>query len=200
MQYHASGPPARRAAVLAAAVVAVATAGGLVAGDPGPAARVRPDVIYLPSPQEVVDRMLEMAEIRPGDVLYDLGCGDGRVLVTAAKRYGIKAVGFDIDPERVRASRKNAAENGVAHLVTVTQQDMFIADFHDATVVTLYLPPNLNLRLKPKLARLRPGARILSHSFAMKGARPERVEKVRTAGRGDRNVFLWKVPWRDDAL
>lgn len=188
----------KAAGTLSAAVVAVALSGGLVAGEPAPVAGTRLDVIYLPSPQEVVDRMLELAEIRPGDVLYDLGCGDGRVLVTAAKRYGIRAVGFDIDPERVRASRENAEKNGVAHLVTVTQQDIFTADFHDATVVTLYLLPNLNVRLKPKLARLRPGTRILSHSFAMKGARPERVEKVRTAGRGDRNVFLWRIPWKDD--
>lgn len=187
------------AETLSAAVVAVALSGGLVAGEPAPVAGTRPDVMYLPSPQEVVDRMLELAEIRPGDVLYDLGCGDGRVLVTAAKRYGIRAVGFDIDPERVRASRENAERNGVAHLVTVSQQDIFQADFRNATVVTLYLLPNLNVRLKPKLARLRPGTRILSHSFAMKGARPERIEKVRTAVRGDRNIFLWRVPWQVEA-
>ncbi len=164
------------------------------AGD-GPAMERRPDVRYVPTPQHVVDRMLELAEIKPGDVLYDLGCGDGRIVVTAAKRYGIKAVGIDIDPARVRESRENARAHGVEALVTIRQADIFAADLTGATVVTLYLTPVLNARLKPKLAGLGPGARILSHSFAMPGARPRRIERVEDGRGTSRNIYLWVVPW-----
>src|SRR5262249_7784755 len=133
---------------------------GTAAQGPAEAPARKPDVIYVPTPQEVVDRMLELAEVVEGDVPYDLGCGDGRIVVTAAKRYGVKAVGFDIDPKRVAEARENVRKNGVGHLVTIRQQDIFTADFRDATVVTLFLLPNLNLRLRPKLAALRPGTRI----------------------------------------
>src|SRR5947209_1882203 len=113
------------------------------ATDTAPASREttpkRPDVVFVPTPQEVVDRMLELAEVKKGDVVYDLGCGDGRIVVTAAKKYGVKAVGFDVDPQRIRESRENVAKNGVGNLVTIKQQDIFATDLGEASVVTLYL-------------------------------------------------------------
>lgn len=171
---------------------------GRAAEGQGEAPAKKPDVIYLTTPQEVVDRMLELAEIRDGDILYDLGCGDGRIVVTAAKRYGVKAVGIEIDPKRVAEARENVRKNGVEHLVTIRQEDIFTADFREATVVALYLLPNLNLRLRPKLAGLRGGSRIVSHSFAIRGARPEKVEKVRVPGGKEKTVYLWVVPWETE--
>jgi len=135
----------------------------------------KPDVIFVPTPQEVVDKMLEMAEIKTGDVLYDLGCGDGRIVVTAAKRYGIKAVGFDIDPARIRESLANVKSNKVEHFVTIKQADIFTLDLREANVVTLYLLPELNVKLMPQLAQLKPGSRIVSHDFSMRGAKPVQV-------------------------
>jgi SAM-dependent methyltransferase len=164
---------------------------------PAPAAR-RPDVIFVPTPQEVVDRMLELAEVKKGDVLYDLGCGDGRIVVTAARRYGVRAVGIDIDPKRVEDSRRNVLKGGVAELVTIKQGDIFQEDLGGASVVTLYLIPNLNARLRPRLARLRPGTRVVSHSFDMKGAKPKRVVKLRVGRDGVRTIFLWVVPFEED--
>jgi SAM-dependent methyltransferase len=164
---------------------------------PTPAVR-RPDVIYVPTPQEVVDRMLELAEVKEGDVLYDLGCGDGRIVVTAAKRYGVRAVGIDIDPKRVEESRENVRRGGVAGRVTIKQGDIFQEDLGGASVVTLYLIPNLNARLRPRLARLRPGTRIVSHSFDMKGAKPKKVVKLRVGRDGVRTLFLWVVPFEED--
>jgi SAM-dependent methyltransferase len=178
-------------------LAAQAPTGTAAQGPAEPSAR-KPDVIYVPTPQEVVDRMLELAEVGEGDVLYDLGCGDGRIVVTAAKRYGVRAVGFDIDPKRVAEARENVRKNGVGHLVTIQQQDIFTADFRDATVVTLFLLPNLNLRLRPKLAALRPGTRIVSHAFPMRGAKPKRVEKVRVPGGREKMVYLWVVPWETE--
>lgn len=160
----------------------------------------KPDVIYVPTPQPVVDRMLEMAEVKAGDIVYDLGCGDGRIVVTAAKRYGVKAVGVDIDPTRVAEAKENVRTNGVAHLVTIKEADIFELDFSEATVVTLYLLPALNVRLMPKLAKLKPGTRIVSNDFDMKGAKPKEV--VNMAGHyesdfGDiqRTLYKWVVPW-----
>jgi SAM-dependent methyltransferase len=159
-----------------------------------------PDVLFVPTPQPVVDRMLELAEVKPGDVVYDLGCGDGRIVVTAARRHGVRAVGFEIDPVRVADARANARSYGVDHLVTIRQQDLFKADLHEATVITMYLLPNLNVRLMPQLARLRPGTRIVSHSFPMKGARPKAVETVpfTPGGSAGATVYLWVVPWEPE--
>jgi SAM-dependent methyltransferase len=158
----------------------------------------RPDVVYVPSPPEVVDTMLALSEVQKGDVLYDLGCGDGRIVVAAAQRYGIKAVGIDIDPRRVAEARENVQRSGLAGLVTIRQADIFETDLREASIVTLYLLPNLNVRLMPQLAQLKPGARIVSHSFSMKGAKPKKVVKVKTSRRGTRTVFLWVVPWEKE--
>lgn len=159
-----------------------------------------PDVMYVPTPQATIDQMLELAEVRPDDVLYDLGCGDGRILVTAAKRYGIKGVGFEIDPSLVAEARENAVRHGVSHLVTIRQDDLFAADLSEATVVSLFLLPQLNVRLMPKLARLKPGSRIVSYAFNMRGAKPKVVEKAREESLpGSHEVFLWVVPWEEES-
>jgi len=149
-------------------------------------------VVFVPTPQDVVDEMLKLAQVHEGDVLYDLGSGDGRIAVTAAKRYGIRATGIDIDPQRIAEANENARKNGVAHLVQFRREDLFKADFSEATVVTLYLLPELNVKLRPRLlAELKPGTRIVSHQFAMGTWKPER--KLELNGR---TIYLWTVPMR----
>ena len=137
-----------------------------------------PDVVYVPTPQEVVEKMLELAQVKKTDVVYDLGCGDGRIVVTAAKKYGCRAVGFDIDPVRIRESRENVKKNGVEDLVKIEQKDIFALDLSPANVVTLYLLPDLNVKLIPQLEKLKPGSRIVSHDFRMRGVKPNKVEEV----------------------
>lgn len=164
----------------------------------------QPDVIFVPTRQAVVDKMLELAEIRTNDVLYDLGCGDGRIVVTAAKKYGIRAIGIDIDPQRIKESQENVRTNGVGHLVTIKQADIFELDFSDASVVTLYLLPELNVRLMPKLAKLKKGTRILSNDFDMRGAKPLKVVDVPRPGQDDgigemqSTIYKWVVPWEPE--
>ncbi|HOW64508.1 MAG TPA: methyltransferase domain-containing protein [Candidatus Paceibacterota bacterium] len=172
-----------------------------------PAAPTRkPDVVFVPTPQKVVDKMLEMAEVKSGDVVYDLGCGDGRIVVTAAKKFGVKAVGFDIDPARVEEALANVRTNKVEHLVTIKQADIFTLDLREASVVTLYLLPDLNVKLIPQLEKLKPGSRIVSHDFSMRGAKPVEVLSMSIgddteAGSNyemDRNhtVYKWVVPFQ----
>lgn len=151
-----------------------------------------PDVIYVPTPQEVVEDMLRLADVKKGDVLYDLGSGDGRIPVTAAKKYGIRAVGIDIDPHRIKEANDNAKKAGVTRLVEFRNEDLFKANFREATVVTLYLLPDLNVKLRPRLlAELKPGTRILSHQFDMGDWAPEK--KLESDGR---TVYFWTVPAR----
>jgi len=152
----------------------------------------QPDVIYVPTPQDVVDEMLKLAKVGKGDVLYDLGSGDGRIAVTAAKRYGIRATGIDIDPQRIQEANENARKNGVTNLVQFRLEDLFKANFSEATVVTLYLLPDLNVKLRPRLlAELKPGTRIVSHQFDMGTWQPER--KLELNGR---TIYLWTIPPR----
>ena len=157
-----------------------------------------PDVIFVPTPQEVVDKMLELAEVKEGDVVYDLGCGDGRIPVTAAKKYGVKAIGFDVDPKRIKESNENVQKNGVGKLVTIKQEDIFKQDLSKANVVTLYLLPSLNVKLMPQLRKLKPGSRIVSHSFDMRGAKPKKEIQVQTKEGGEHTVYLWVVPWEEE--
>jgi SAM-dependent methyltransferase len=153
-----------------------------------------PDVVYVPTPDEVVKEMMDLAKVKPGDVVYDLGCGDGRIVVAAAKRGAAKAVGVDIDPDRIREAWANARAAGVADKVTFIQGDLFQMDFSDADVVTLYLLPDLNLKLRPKLLALKPGTRIVSHAFDMGDWKPEITQVV-----DGRDVFSWTVPERPRA-
>ncbi|HEX8822074.1 MAG TPA: methyltransferase domain-containing protein [Archangium sp.] len=149
-----------------------------------------PDVPYVPTPQLVVDEMLALAGVKPGDVLYDLGSGDGRIVVTAAKNLGVRGVGIDINPERIQEAEANARAAGVQDLTEFREEDLFKADFSEATVVTMYLLPSVNDRLKPKLLReLKPGTRIVSHAFDIDGWEPERVVEV-----DGRTLYLWIVP------
>ena len=148
----------------------------------------RPDVVFVPTPQEAVEKMLEAAEIKKGDLLYDLGCGDGRFVVTAAKKYGIKAIGVDIDPKRIEESKENVRTNGVADLVTIKQGDIFQEDISSANVVTLYLLPSLNVKLIPQLEKLKPGSRIVSYQFDMAGVKPKEVIK------NSYTIYKWVTP------
>ncbi len=158
------------------------------------AQEVRLDVPFVPTPYEVVDEMLRLAKLEKGDILYDLGCGDGRIVIEAAKRAGIRAVGIDIDPERIEESREKAREAGVEHLVEFRCQNIFEADFSQATVVTMYLLPDVNIRLRPTILReLRPGTRVVSHSFDMDEWEPEKHTYV-AAGLYPHSVYLWIVP------
>jgi SAM-dependent methyltransferase len=160
---------------------------------PAVAERPKLDVVWVPSPTEVITAMLDAARVGPADLVYDLGCGEGEILIAAAKRYGARGVGIDLDPERIRNARTNAARAGVTDRVTFIEQDLFKTDVSPATVVTLYLLPELNERLRPVLMRaLRPGTRIVSHDFGMGDWTPERtieVELTRT-----HRVMLWRVP------
>ena len=153
------------------------------------------DVPYVPTPPEVVDAMLSLAAVRAGDVLYDLGCGDGRIVIAAAKRFGIKAAGIDIDPIRIEESETNAAAAGLAGRVRFVKQDIFEADFRDVTVVTMYLLNSVNVRLRPKLlSELSPGTRLVSHSFEMGDWRPDKTVEISTSYGDIRDIHYWVVP------
>ncbi|MBL8795017.1 MAG: PQQ-binding-like beta-propeller repeat protein [Planctomycetia bacterium] len=157
--------------------------------------RRAPDAIFVPTPQDVVEKMLDLAKVAKDDVVYDLGCGDGRIVVTAAKKYGCKAVGVDLDPDCVQEARDNVKKAGVEALVRIEQQDIFRVDLSKADVVALYLLPALNLKLVPQLEKMKPGARIVSHAFDMKGYVPDRV--IRVTSKEDeleRPLFLWTTP------
>ena len=153
-----------------------------------------PDVIFVPTPQEAVDRMLQLAEVKKGDLVYDLGCGDGRIVVTAAKKYGARGIGFDVDPQRIKESTENVRTNGVEKLVQIKQQDIFTLDLSKADVVTLYLLPSLNVKLIPQLKKLKPGARIISYSFDMAGVKP-----VQTVSDSTDTIYKWVAPIKRDS-
>ncbi|MFB0524793.1 MAG: cyclopropane-fatty-acyl-phospholipid synthase family protein [Phycisphaerae bacterium] len=154
-----------------------------------------PDVVFVPTPQDVVEKMLELVKVTKDDLVYDLGCGDGRIVVTAAKNYGCKAVGYDIDPERIKESLENVEKNNVGNLVRIEQKDIFTLDLSKANVITLYLLPELNVRLIPQLEKLKPGSRIVSHDFRMKGVKPDEVIKVTSIeDNREHKVYLWTAP------
>ena len=154
-----------------------------------------PDVIFVPTPQDVVDKMLELAQVTKDDVVYDLGCGDGRIVVTAAKKYGCKAIGFDVDPQRIKESKENVEKNGVGNLVQIEQKDIFTLDLSKASVITLYLLPRLNVKLIPQLEKLKPGSRIVSHDFRMKGVAPEKTVTITSdEDQAEHKIFFWTAP------
>jgi predicted O-methyltransferase YrrM len=155
-----------------------------------PAPLRSPDVIFVPTPQEVVDAMLKLAKVSANDVVYDLGSGDGRVPITAARTYKARGVGIDIDPQRIREAQENLKTAGVGDMVRFLNQDLFTTDISEATVVTLYLLPSLNLKLIPKLnAELRPGTRVVSHAFDMGDVKPQQTQNV-----NGRTIYLWTTP------
>lgn len=151
----------------------------------------RVDVPYVPTPMEVVNRMLKIANVGKDDVVYDLGCGDGRIVVAAVKDFGAKSgFGVDLDPELIQRAKHKARRENIAHKAVFYEGDLFKQDLREATVVTLYLYPSVNLRLLPKLLEeLKPGTRIVSHNFDMGAWKPEKTEKV-----GDSTVYFWTIP------
>ena len=157
-----------------------------------PQERPRLDVIFVPTPQAAVDRMLEIARVGPEDFVIDLGSGDGRIAISAGKR-GARAMGVDLDPQRIAEAKKNLEASGVSDRVTFVQQNLFDTDLSKATVLTMYLLPDLNLKLRPRILELKPGTRVVSHDFTMGDWQADRYEVV--AGR---DIFFWVVPARVD--
>ena len=156
--------------------------------------KVKPDIHYVPTPQQLVDVMLQMAEVKKDDLVYDLGCGDGRLVITAAKDHGARGVGIDIDPERIAEAQNNAAAAGVEGKVEFRQADLFKSNFKDATVITLYLLNELNVRLRPQLfAQVKPGTRIVSHAFNMGDWDADADRTVKIKG-SEYNAYFWVVP------
>jgi precorrin-6B methylase 2 len=149
-----------------------------------------PDVPYVPTNQDVVDGMLKLAKVTKNDVVYDLGCGDGRIVITAAKKYGATGTGIDINPQRIKEAKQNAAQAQVTDKVTFMEGDLFETDFSKASVVTLYLLPSVNLKLRPILLKqLKPGTRIVSHAFDMGDWKPD--QKIEVNGS---TIYFWTVP------
>jgi len=152
---------------------------------------------FVPTPLEVVDRMLELAEVKRGDVVYDLGSGDGRIVIRAAKKYGVRGAGIEIDPDLVHRSRAKAKDEGVDHLVEFREQDALKVDVSPATVVTLYMLPEFNAKLRPILwEKLKPGARVVSHDFPIEGWPPIRTESVPGGWLHDHTIYLWRIEER----
>jgi precorrin-6B methylase 2 len=177
----------------------VSGSGGLAANSDGVLAQAQQSgfeskkiVPFVPTPQEVVEGMLELAQVKKGDVVYDLGSGDGRIVVTAAKKYGAKAVGFEIDPERIKESRESIRKQGLEKLAEIREQDILTVDLSQANVLTMYLLSSVNLKLRPKiLSEMAPGSRVVSHAFDMGDWKPDKVVQV-----NGRDVYYWTVPRR----
>ena len=151
-------------------------------------------VPYVPTPQEVVERMLELAGVKKGDVVYDLGSGDGRIVVTAAKKYGVKAIGFEIDPQRIKESHENIKKAGVENLVEIRQQDIRTVDLSAASVLTMYLLPEVNLMIRPNIwKQMKAGSRIVSHDFDMAEWKPLKTEYIKDGSSWDHTLYLWQI-------
>ncbi len=166
----------------------------LLAGCSGLPVYTSGEVPFVPTPPEVIDRMLELAEVKKGDVVYDIGSGDGRILIRAAKKYGARGVGIEIDPDLVERSRTKAKDEGVDNLVEFHQQDALTVDVSPATVVTLYMLPDFNAKLRPILERgLKPGARVVAHDFGIEGWTPVKTEKVNGTWHHTHTILLWRI-------
>ena len=154
-----------------------------------------PDVVYVGSPHDVVAKMLEVAQVKKGDVLYDPGCGDGRICVMAAKKYGCKAIGFDLNPVRIRESLENIKRNGVEKLVRIERKDIFTVDFSEATVVSIYLLPWMNKKLVPQLQKMKPGTRIVAHDYSIEGYPPDKtITMTSKQDAVEHYIYLWTLP------
>lgn len=187
--------PKRWLTILVSAFAIAAAAGGCErARAPDQGATRAPDVAYEPTPHHVVAEMLKLAQVGANDVVYDLGCGDGRIVIAAVKQLGARGVCVDIDPQRISESRANAQRSGAAERILFLNQDLFETDIGDATVVTLFLWPSVNLKLRPKLWReLKPGTRVVSYVHSMGEWAPQKVQNVKGAY-GPRKLFLWIIP------
>lgn len=156
-----------------------------------------PDSVYVATPHDVVAKMLEVAGVTKDDVVYDPGCGDGRFAVTAAKKYGCRGVGIELNPELVRAARANAVRNNVKHLVKILEEDIYLVDMSEATVVTLYLLPGMNVKLIPQLQKLKPGSRIVAHDYRFQGRVEEPEKSLTFTSKEDaveHYIYLWTAP------
>jgi tRNA A58 N-methylase Trm61 len=180
--------------VLVALVLAALLASPGWAGEEEKKPSRKPDIHFVPTPHEVVEIMLRLADVKKDDVVYDLGCGDGRIVVAAAKKVGCKATGYDIDPVRVKESLENVKTNKLEDLVTIEERDVFTLDLAKASVITLYLLPSLNVKLIPQLEKMKPGCRIVSHDFDMKGIKPDVVATVAGKDGVEHKVYLWTTP------
>jgi SAM-dependent methyltransferase len=183
--------PRRRFALALLSVSVLAAQGTKPARDP--------DVPYVPTTEQAVEEMLKLANVQKSDIVYDLGCGDGRIVIAAAKKYGARGVGIDINPVRISEAKANAKKAGVEHLVRFEENDLFKADIHEATVVSLFLLPNINLKLRPKLLQdLKPGTRVVSNTFDMGDWKPERESQLADSDEGysslSHKFFLWTIP------
>lgn len=154
-----------------------------------------PDVVYVGSPHDVVAKMLEVAQVKKDDILYDPGCGDGRICVMAAKKYGCKAIGFDLNPVRIRESLENIKRNGVEKLVRIERKDIFTVDFSEATVVAMYLLPWMNKKLVPQLQKMKPGTRIVAHDYSIEGYPPEKTITMKSKQDAvEHYIYFWTLP------
>jgi tRNA G37 N-methylase Trm5 len=178
------------------AILGLALVFALASGLPWKLAQAQEGKIvpYVPTPQEVVERMLELAQVRKGDIVYDLGSGDGRIVVTAAQKYGVRAVGFEIDPARIKESQENIKKAGVGHLVEIRQQDIRTVDLAPASVLTMYLLPEVNLMIRPNIwKQMKAGSRIVSHDFDMGDWKPLKTENIKDSHNWDHTLYLWHV-------
>jgi ubiquinone/menaquinone biosynthesis C-methylase UbiE len=188
----------RKSLLCSCLVVATLSLG--LAGAQTPQPRREPDVVYVPTTPEAVQAMLKLADVKKTDVLYDLGCGDGRIVIAAAKDFGAHAVGIDINPVRIAEAKENARKAGVENLVRFEENDLFEADFHEASVVTLFLLSSLNVRLRPRLLeQLKPGTRVVSNTFDMGDWKPEKEATVGESSEEyasylSKKLFLWIIP------
>jgi len=185
-----------RVLVALALAVALGSAGWAAEEEKKP--ERKPDVIFVPTPHEVVEVMLRLADVKKDDFVMDLGCGDGRIVVAAAKKAGCKAAGYDIDPVRVKESLENVKTNKVEDLVTIEEKDIFTLDLSKASVITLYLLPSLNVKLIPQLEKMKPGCRIVSHAFDMAGVKPDVIATVTCKDGNERKVYLWTTPLKKE--
>jgi SAM-dependent methyltransferase len=184
-----------RTLVTAGLIIPLALATGLAGQETATSQKPASLAPYVPTPQDVVDRMLSLAEVGPSDIVYDLGCGDGRIVITAAEKYGASGVGVDIDAQRIKESKANAEAAGVADRVEFRLQDAMTVDVSKATVVTLYLLSSSNAKLRPMLLeQLTPGARIVSHAFGMGDWKPDKTDTFQDARGSMRTLYLWRVP------
>lgn len=158
------------------------------------AAKKELDVPYVPTHQMIVDEMLSMAEVKGNDILYDLGSGDGRIPITAAQRFGTRGVGIDLNPERIKEANENATKAKVTDKVKFIEGDLFDQDFREATVVTLYLLPDVNIKLRPKILAMKPGTRVVSHNYHMGDWAAEKTKTLKTPDGVEHYIYFWRVP------